>query len=80
VLLNLDPKTKAEIHRIQIQTGERLTDELRAGDGLGPLPAVPEDWTQAPGRVPQITPVGGAPNPTASTAPPPAPPEGDPPA
>lgn len=68
VLLRLDAKTKAEVQRIQIQTGQRLADELRAGDGYGPLPPVPEDWTQAPGRVPQITPVGGSPNPTVDTS------------
>jgi HK97 family phage portal protein len=77
VLLKLDPKTRAEVQRIQIQTGQRLADELRADDGLGPLPAVPKDWTQAPGQVPQITPVGGAPNPIAAT-PAPEPTEGDP--
>jgi HK97 family phage portal protein len=70
VLLNLDPKTKAEIQHMQVQDGLRLVDELRAKDGYGPLPAIPKDWTQAPGRVPQITPVGGAPNPTAQTTPP----------
>jgi hypothetical protein len=60
-------KTKAEVQHLQIQDGLRLVDELRAADGLGPLPAVPEDWTQEPGKVPQITPVGGA------RTPPPAP-------
>lgn len=78
VLLKLDPKIKAEVQRIQIQTGLRLADELRAPDGYGPLPPVPEDWTQAPGMVPQITPVGGSPNPTAETEPPDPPPEGPP--
>jgi HK97 family phage portal protein len=70
VLIKLDPKTKAEVQRTQVQTGLRLPDELRAEDGHGPLPPVPEDWTQAPGQVPQITPVGGAPNPLAATTPP----------
>jgi hypothetical protein len=34
---------------------------------MPPLPPLPDDWTQAPGMTPQITPVGGAPNPLANT-------------
>lgn len=67
--VKLDPLKKAQIQREQTQTGTRLVDELRAKDGLGPLPAVPDDWAKEPGKVPQITPVGGAPNPTAQTSP-----------
>jgi HK97 family phage portal protein len=78
VLLRLDAKVKAEVQHMQVQDGLRLVDELRAADGLGPLPPVPEDWTQAPGQVPQVTPVGGAPNPIAGTKPPEPPMEGDP--
>jgi HK97 family phage portal protein len=81
VLLKLDPKMKAEVQHMQVQDGLRLVDELRAGDGFGPLPPVPDDWAKEPGKVPQITPVGGAPNPIATTTPPapPAPPtEGNP--
>jgi HK97 family phage portal protein len=70
VLLKLDPKTKAAVQLSQVQSGLRLPDELRAEDGHGPLPPVPKDWTQKPGQVPQITPVGGAPNPLAETTPP----------
>jgi HK97 family phage portal protein len=66
-LLSLDPKTKALVHKSQIQSGERLVDELRAADGLGPLPPIPKDWQQEPGKVPQLTPVGGGANPIVST-------------
>lgn len=68
-LLKLDPLKKAQVQLAQTQSGARLVDEVRNDDGYGPLPPVPEDWTQAPGQVPQITPVGGAPNPIAGTAP-----------
>jgi HK97 family phage portal protein len=78
VLLKLDAKTKAEVQHNQVQDGLRLVDELRAADGLGPLPPVPEDWTKEPGKVPQITPVGGSPNPTVATSDPTPPPEGPP--
>ena len=54
---------------MQIQDGTKLVDEIRAEHGDSPLPPVPDDWTQSPGKVPQITTVGGAPNPTASTDP-----------
>jgi HK97 family phage portal protein len=66
-LLEMDPLKKAQVQREQVQTGTRLVDELRGQDGYGPLPPVPDDWSQAPGMVPQITPVGGAPNPEVST-------------
>jgi hypothetical protein len=82
VLLKLDPKVKADVQHQQVQDGLRLVDELRALDGYGPLPPIPDDWAKEPGKVPQITPVGGAPNPVAHTTPPapPAPPtEGTPP-
>lgn len=66
--LKFDPLKKAQVQREQIQTGTRLVDELRAEDGLAALPAIPKDWTERPGQVPQITPVGGKPNPTVDTA------------
>ncbi len=72
-VMRFDPLKKAQVQREQIQTGTRLADELRGKDGLGPLPPIPEDWTQHPGQVPQITPVGGAPNPTVDTTAPAAP-------
>lgn len=64
-----DALTRAQIQHEQIQDGRRLVDEIRAEDGLPPLPPVPDDWTQEPGKVPQITPVGGAANPVAETTP-----------
>jgi phage portal protein BeeE len=63
-LLRLDPLMRAQVQHTQVQDGTRLVDELRAQDGYPDLPPVPEDWTQAPGKIPQITPVGGKPNPT----------------
>jgi HK97 family phage portal protein len=63
-LLRSDAKTRAEVEHLRIQDGSVLVDEARAERGEGPLPPLPEDWTQEPGKVPQITPVGGAPNPT----------------
>ena len=67
-LLEMDPLKKAQVEAQQIQVGTRLVDEVRGQDGLGPLPPIPDDWTQHPGQVPQITPVGGAPNPEVNTA------------
>lgn len=61
-----DAATRSKIMHEQIQDGRLLVDEARAEEGRPPLPAVPADWTQAPGQVPQITPVGGAVNPTAA--------------
>jgi HK97 family phage portal protein len=66
-LLRTDAATQATVEHMQIQDGTKLVDEIRAEHGDPPLPPVPDDWTQAPGKVPQITPVGGAPNPAAST-------------
>lgn len=67
-MLRLDAATEAQVQLQQTQSGLRLVDELRAEDGLGPLPPVPKDWTQEPGKIPQVTPVGGAPNPTGDTS------------
>jgi HK97 family phage portal protein len=58
----VDPKTRAEVEHQQIQDGTKLVDEVRAARGEPPLPPVPSDPHQQPGKVPQITPVGGAPN------------------
>lgn len=52
-----DAKTRAEVRHMQIQDGTLLVDEARAEDGRPPLP-------DGQGQIPQITPVGGAPNPT----------------
>lgn len=50
-----DQKTEAEIAVKKVQAGIWTPDEARATDGLGPHPA-------GVGAIPQITPVGGAPN------------------
>lgn len=51
-------KTKSEVEHQQIQDGTLLVDEARAVRGLPELP-------DGAGKIPQITPVGGAPNQTA---------------
>jgi HK97 family phage portal protein len=61
-LLRADALTKAQVQHYQIQDGTLLVDEARAEDGKGPLPPIPADPSLTPGMVPQITPVGGAPN------------------
>jgi HK97 family phage portal protein len=66
-LLKLNPEVQANVDHLNIQDGVKLVDEVRAMKGLGPLPPVPKDWTQHPGQIPQITPVGGSPNPTVDT-------------
>lgn len=66
-LARTDAKTKAEVEHMQIQDGTLLPDEKRADEGKPPLPPIPEDPSQTPGMVPQLTPVGGAPNPNADT-------------
>jgi HK97 family phage portal protein len=63
----LNPLTRAQVIHEKIQDGTLLPDEARAEEGLAPLPPLPDDWTQMPGQVPQITPVGGSPNPLANT-------------
>lgn len=47
-----------------VQDGVMLPDEVRAELGYGPLPPImsPDEAAQNPGKIPQITPVGGAPN------------------
>lgn len=58
-----DAVSEAQVRHLAIQDGSLLIDEARAEDGRGPLPPVPDDPNKEPGKVPQITPVGGAPNP-----------------
>jgi HK97 family phage portal protein len=53
-----DLATEAEISHKKVQAGIWLPDEARAKDGLPPLP-------DGVGMIPQIVPVGGAPNPNA---------------
>jgi len=62
-LMTVDPLVLAQVQHQQVQSGVRVPDELRAKDGLAPLPPLAADWQKTPGMVPQITPVGGAPNP-----------------
>jgi HK97 family phage portal protein len=61
-LMFLDAKTKAEVYHYGIQDGTSLPDEVRAEQGKPPLP-------DGAGKIPQITPVGGAPNPTSDAGP-----------
>ena len=51
-----DLTTEAQIALSKVQSGQWLVDEARALDGLEPLP-------DGVGAIPQVTPVGGAPNP-----------------
>jgi HK97 family phage portal protein len=51
-----DIATAADVSAVKVQTGQWTVDEARALDGLPPLPG-------GVGSIPQITPVGGAPNP-----------------
>jgi HK97 family phage portal protein len=60
--IRVDAKTKAEVRHMEIQDGSLLPDEARADVGRGPLPPIPDDPAKEPGKVPQVTPVGGAPN------------------
>lgn len=66
-LMHHDPLVAAQVRHTDVQSGVLLPDEARADMGRGPLPAytpTPLGGTiQAPGSVPQMTPVGGAPNP-----------------
>jgi HK97 family phage portal protein len=62
-----DLRTEAATDVALVQVGIELVDETRARRGLDPLPG-------GVGQIPQITPVGGAPNPL-SLAPDPAPAE-----
>jgi HK97 family phage portal protein len=55
-LLRTDASTRAEVQHKQVQSGVLLIDEARAEEGRPPLP-------DGAGQVPQLTPVGGAPNP-----------------
>lgn len=47
-----------------LQDGALVPDEVRAELGYGPLPELPmgDEAIKNPGKIPQITPVGGAPN------------------
>jgi len=62
-LIRTDAKTAAEVEHLQVQDGTLLKDEARAKRGQAPLPPIPDDPTQEPGKVPLLTPTGAAPNP-----------------
>lgn len=51
-----DLATEAEVSLKKVQSGQWLVDEARALDGLPPLPG-------GVGKIPQVVPVGGGPNP-----------------
>lgn len=55
-LMFASPKTRADVQHKEIQAGTLLPDEARADNGRPPLP-------DGLGQIPQVTPVGGAPNP-----------------
>jgi HK97 family phage portal protein len=56
-LMFASPQTRAEVEHKEIQAGTLLPDEVRAARGRPPLP-------DGVGQIPQVTPVGGAPNPS----------------
>lgn len=60
-LMFAEPLKRAQVQHFRIQDGTELVDEARADNGRAPLPPIPSDPTQEPGKIPQITPVGGAP-------------------
>jgi HK97 family phage portal protein len=59
--VSADALTQAQIRHLKIQDGSMLIDEARAEDGRPPL-------KDGVGQIPQVTPVGGAPNPAAVAA------------
>lgn len=63
----LDPLTLAQVEHERIQDGTLLADEARGRRGEPPLPPIPDNPALTPGMVPQLTPVGGAPNPASNT-------------
>lgn len=60
-LLRTDAKTQAEVRLRQVQSGQRVPDEVRADDGLPPLDEINPDLPKNIGKIPQIVPVGGSP-------------------
>jgi HK97 family phage portal protein len=61
--ISIDAVVQANVDHMNIQSGLRLVDEIRAERGYPDLP-------NGAGKIPQITPVGGAPNPTPMPSPP----------
>jgi HK97 family phage portal protein len=60
--LRADAATQAQVRHNDIQSGVLLVDEARAEMGRPPLP-------DGMGQIPQITPVGGSPNPVLNPSP-----------
>lgn len=60
-LVYADALTRAQVQHYRVQNGTELVDEARADNGRGPLPPIPSDPALEPGKIPQLTPVGGAP-------------------
>jgi HK97 family phage portal protein len=61
-LLRTDAATRAEVALRQIQSGQRVPDEVRADDGLAPLDEINPELPKGIGKIPQIVPVGGSPH------------------
>ncbi len=60
-LMFADPLTRAQVQHYRVQDGTELVDEARADNGRPALPPIPDNPALEPGKVPQLTPVGGAP-------------------
>lgn len=60
-LLRADAVSHAEVQLRQVQSGQRVPDELRADDGLPPLDEINPDLPKNIGKIPQVVPVGGSP-------------------
>jgi HK97 family phage portal protein len=60
-IIQIDAATRASVRHQDVQSGVLLPDEARADVGRPPLP-------NGAGKVPQLTPVGGAPNPVVAAA------------
>lgn len=64
IMLRANTTAMSSANHAYVQDGVLTPDEVRAELGYGPLPPLmsPEDAAKNPGKIPQITPVGGAPN------------------
>jgi len=69
-MIRANTLSAASANHLYVQDGTLLVDEVRADLGYDALPAMmtPEDMAKNPGKIPQITPVGGAPNDAAFNA------------
>jgi hypothetical protein len=66
-LMRTDAKTAGRGRALAGSGRDALAGRGTCPRGMGPLPAIPDDPTQEPGKVPQLTPVGGSPNPNADS-------------